>query len=685
MTTSTTTNVAQGDAHVGFQAGVVHGDINFYRIPPNPTPQEQFTYALKYLNARVRDQASELIEKAVAGGYATTNVQFYRLIALLSGRTLRQLAPEELDRLTAIYASLSHLDDRDEWAAGLRVIIRLLKPVRANETELVVKEIDALNQRQREAIYGHLEALLEGAIQDEMWQKAVALAESGRTADSRLERIWTFFHPTPAQPRTLPVRPAEIALRDRVRVGVGATVFSLAAAQLIMLVAAHGALDSILALLAGLVGLAGICVGGADRHYRGTRLRAKEAQIRPPRQWRREAPPGGFARKMDRLFDRYFGRYVPEGTDRAYWLAQTAGIRRNLRDEVVEIYRETHVGADRLAWLVRYLVSDVRRQWERDTLTAYRQRLRPSVRSRFLYFGGLVLVAGGTLWMIPAVVAASPLPGIGWLLLAAAAATPAARASFQIVAERRRVVDEQAERLAKEAARWAAYARWCHRLSNKPSDVQMAAWLECDRKVLVDQALQQYRLRPSQVIAHAFIEAPAPSCKKARYPQGPWRYSRYRLLLFLLTDDGVRQVDVDLDLETATSRITQRLNYRFDAVAAVRIDGIATQQQTFELTLVNGEPITVRVNDADIETLQPDEDATTIAEVSLDATGLSHTLHVLEGVAAEGKEWIKHRRRSADERLHNHDPERTQPKVDDARSAVHGNHRSIESRAQGPT
>ncbi|WP_405105770.1 hypothetical protein OG559_19650 [Micromonospora sp. NBC_01405] len=653
MTTPTATNVAQGDAHVDVQAGVVHGDINFYRLPPNPSPEEQFVFALKYLDARVRDQARTLIEKAIAGGYVTTEVQFYRLIALLSGRTLRQLAPEELDRLTAICANLPHLDDRDEWAAGLKAIIRLLEPVRDAEAELVVKEIDALNQRQRDGIYGHLEALLEGAMQDEMWRKSVALAESQRMEGDRFSRVWKFFHPAPAQPRTLPVQPAAVPLRDWLSASAGAAVFTIAVVQLIVLVAARGTLDPFLGLLVGLIGLAAFCVGGADRYYRRTRLRAKEGQIRPPQQRRQEASPGGFARKVDRLFARYFGRYVPRGTNRTYWLAQTAGIQRHLRDEVVELYREQRIQAARVAWLVRHLVSDVRGQWERDTLTAYRQQLRTPSRTKALHVGGLALLTVGSLWAAPAVVTSAPLSGTGWLLLAAASAVPAVRSSFRIIAERRRVADDQAERNDKDRARWAAYRRWCHKLSDKPSDTEMAAWLEGDRKILVDQAMRQYRVRPSHVIAHAFIEAPGPSCKKARYPQGPWRYARYRLLLFLLTDDGVRQANIDLDFVTATTRTTQRLNYRFDAVAAVRIDGIATQQQTFELTLFNGAPISIRVSEPDNESLQHDEDPTKIAELSLDAAGLSHTLHVLEGVAAEGKEWVKHRHHRADEKLAN--------------------------------
>ncbi|MER7007692.1 hypothetical protein ABT297_32255 [Dactylosporangium sp. NPDC000555] len=121
--------------------------------------------------------------------------------------------------------------------------------------------------------------------------------------------------------------------------------------------------------------------------------------------------------------------------------------------------------------------------------------------------------------------------------------------------------------------------------------------------------------------------------------------------MFLLTDDGVRQVDIDLDFVGGEASLTQRLNYRFDAVAAVRIHGLAQPQQTFELILVNGEPISVRVTESSAETLQPGEDPWTLSAVAVDASGLPHTLNVLEGIAAEGKEWIKHQHRRADDRL----------------------------------
>ncbi|MER5338467.1 hypothetical protein [Micromonospora sp. NPDC002717] len=248
----------------------------------------------------------------------------------------------------------------------------------------------------------------------------------------------------------------------------------------------------------------------------------------------------------------------------------------------------------------------------------------------------LVAIVVGSLRLVPAAVPVAPAGGTASVLLAVVAGVIGTRAWFRVAAERRRVRVDEMEHEQQRAARQDAYERWQKTLSRKPSDAEMAFWLECDRKILVDEAMRHYRLRPSQVIAHAFIEAPATSYKRARFPRGPWRYSRYRLLLFLLTDDGVRQVDIDLDFEAGTWRGTQRLNYRFDAVAAVRIDGVAARHQTFELMLVNGAPIRVRVAESMDEGIQPGEDVQALSQVTLDASGLTHTLTVLEGIAAEG-------------------------------------------------
>jgi hypothetical protein len=434
------------------------------------------------------------------------------------------------------------------------------------------------------------------------------------------------------------------------RATLGSATLLFSVAEIGRLVLEHGGVMPILAYLVAVGGAVAFAMQGADWFYRRHRIRAKEAALiaRPRDQ---SAPHDGFTRRIDRLFDDYFARYVPRDTDRSTWLEGTAGIRQNLRDEVVEIYREQRVKADQVAWLVRHLVAGVRRRWEKETLHTYRMQLRTPawVVARCLI--GLAAVAIACYWTVPAAVRAEAFAGTAYSLLAAVSAGAATLGGFRIYAERRRVRADDVERIEEQSARDDAYARWMGKLSRKPTDAEMATWLECDRRILVDETMRHYRLKASQVIAHAFIEAPGPSTKKARIRRGPWRYSRYQMLLFLLTDDGVRQVDIELDFEEVNSQRTQRLNYRFDTVAAVRIDGPPAQRQTFELTLFNGPPVRVQVTEPVVEDPQAGEDAWTLSQVALDASGLPRTLEIMEGIAAEGKEWIRHRHVRATKRL----------------------------------
>lgn len=378
-----------------------------------------------------------------------------------------------------------------------------------------------------------------------------------------------------------------------------------------------------------------------------------EARFTPPMR-QLDPPENGFAKDAYRFFAQHFGQYTPRGADRSEWLARTAGIRRYLRDELVEIYREQRVDADRIAWLVRHLVSEVRQRWEDGTLLAHRVRLRTPLLTRALYASGwLTLIFMVMFWVLPAAVQTAPLTGTLLTLLATISGVRGTKAWFRIIGERRRVQADTEEHDQELARRYAAYHRWQQKLADKPSDAQMAAWLECDRILLVDETMRHYRLAASQVIAHAFIEAPGRSCKRARVRGGPWRYSRYRLLLFLLTEDGVRQVDIDLDVEKTTANRTQLLNYRFEAIAAARVDEADGQPHTFELTLVNGAPIRMTVRASQSDELQPGEHPWALSQVTRDASGLNHTLHVLKGIAAEGKGWVRHQRKRANDRLPN--------------------------------
>lgn len=163
--------------------------------------------------------------------------------------------------------------------------------------------------------------------------------------------------------------------------------------------------------------------------------------------------------------------------------------------------------------------------------------------------------------------------------------------------------------------------------------------------------LQGYQLKWSDIQAYASLEAHGTNSRKARVKNGPWRYARYRMLVFLLTSDGVRQLTTELDFEQASFGNWERTNYRYAAVAAVQVSVRDDEATEFHLFLVNGTDIHVAVT----ESGRPgaDEDPRVMADAAEDATGLRHTLFVLEGVAAEGRNWWKGSayRRTADNRL----------------------------------
>ena len=113
---------------------------------------------------------------------------------------------------------------------------------------------------------------------------------------------------------------------------------------------------------------------------------------------------------------------------------------------------------------------------------------------------------------------------------------------LRIDLERRRFAADTDESVHRTADAYKEFTRWSDKLRRSPSDTEMAIWLDCDRMVLLAKAIDHYRLARHQVITHAFLEAPGTRAKRARVRNGPMRYSRYSLIVFLLTSDGVRQM-----------------------------------------------------------------------------------------------------------------------------------------------
>lgn len=634
-------NVASDQSFVAVQAGVVHGDVNAYMVPPGATPEQRFEAGVRFLESKAPGRAWEHIRTAVEDGYVNDRARFYWLLALVSGRTRNELSTDEAGLLRSRRTHL-RLDGGNEWANGVEVVHRLLDSAerRGTDVPVLLKELDEVGGSQSRLIQEHLEMFLQGPIRDALWTRAVKQATVEQRDRERESRVWKFFQPAPCPPRERPVRPKPGTSAAWVRALGGAVVLTAAALHVGYVLARTGRL-SLLAVYA--LSLAAGCFGtrdGVEWRVQEERRRAKDAEFTTPPRSRTGVRADGFAKKVDREVDRYFDRYVPEGMDRQLWRERTRGLRNGLRNELVDGFRESRVTVEQITWLIRHRVGDIKTRWANGTLWEHRVELQTPwpVKAKAV-LGVAVLVCGGVWAVTGAMLAGSQGTAVSTALILAGGWF-AVRGWFDLRLEERRYADEKAESERILAKDTAAFARWRKKLADRPTDKEMAAWLDCDRKVLLATALRHYRLSMSDVRAYAFIEAPAPSTGRARVKGGPWRYLRYRLRVFVLTVDGVRQLEAGLDFPTGVSQERQRTNFRYGAVAAVRVRH-ADDERTLELALVDGQRIDVRLIGPEVlEDIQPEERSEEVSAVTLDAAGLRHTLHVLEGIAAEGERWF---------------------------------------------
>jgi hypothetical protein len=318
VSTPTVSNVADGNSHVAIQVGVLHGDID-YQILPGASPEEIFGTGVRYLDARIPEEGRKLIEEAVARGLTTTDeVHFYRLLALLSGRTLSQLDAGELDQLESICRRVDRIDGEGDWSAGLRAVLALLGGTNPGNPDLAVEQIEKLPPHQRDLILDHLSVLRSGPAEDLMWQLSVQRARAAQLSADRTNRVWIFFQPRPAQPRVRPTRPFFVAPIDWLRAILGGGAFLFFVGEVGRLVLKHGGVLPILAYLVAIGGASTFAAQGAGWYYRRQRIRTKDAGM-IGRLHDQSPPHDGFARRVDRLFDDYFGRSC--GHRRGWWLA----------------------------------------------------------------------------------------------------------------------------------------------------------------------------------------------------------------------------------------------------------------------------------------------------------------------------------------------------------------------------
>ncbi len=122
--------------------------------------------------------------------------------------------------------------------------------------------------------------------------------------------------------------------------------------------------------------------------------------------------------------------------------------------------------------------------------------------------------------------------------------------------------------------------------------------------------------------------------------------------MFLLAEDGVRQVRYHLHFLTGTSSQREQISYGYDHIASAHVMQEPNGGQKFTLRLTAGEPIEVRLRKADLapdpgpgseqdSPVAPDTDEGQEDDIAPDAASVTNTLHILEGVAAGGRRWLR--------------------------------------------
>jgi hypothetical protein len=639
-------NQAGYNAQVGVQGQYVtiEGDVKM-TAAPDESPEAKYLAGVANLNSRNPGQARDYIWDAMMGWeignrQVTGEVLFRWLIAMLSGRTVRQFTETEIGQLRHFRSLCTKIGD-DEWAEGVRLIYQLLDSVLRSPGDagrpktsmpLPIGQFEGLGKEQRELLRP-LDLFLSGPRKDEMWRDELEGARAGQRSVERLTRAWMFFHADPIKVILPEPRPELATAADRWRMRASVILFAALTGYLGLELIGQGAVLGLLGCVAGLTG--GIVAAGGDLEFRS---RAESARAYQAAVHTDDERGNDLNKRIGRLFEKYFEKYEPVEASRRLWEDATADARRFYRDEITAICLANGYSADQVAWLIRHEVRQMNQRWRAGSSQFPRQRRVPRQGAATARRAGLATLVLG--FVLAVLTAPSHLLGFTVVLLSAIWEW---RCWLRVSLKRADNGEHNRQEEIDEA-----YRRWSTRLEDRPKDAQMAEWLEEDRTVLLGMALDHFHLSRSRMVAHGFIEKPAPGARRAQINGGLPRYQRYQIWMFLLAEGGVHQLRASLDFLTGTLVEREQISYGYTSIAAIRRLRRSGGVSTYELSLTAGEPIRVRAQETDLRLVTQDEDAdpaveneSATEETAPDAASVTNTLRLLQGVVVGGMNWLR--------------------------------------------
>lgn len=510
-------------------------------------------------------------------------------------------------------------------------------------------------------------------------------------ADRRDERVWKFFHPEPTEPVRLEPPPMPSRSLPVLKLVAG-TVLGAAGFWLSLPALALDPQSVGIGLAITLAGVTALTHYGLRRRLALDRLKMRATRFSRPqvdgRLWR---PQTFWEKSFAYVVRGAFNRAAPvDKEERESWKRETAGFELNLTKELVETYEDL---VDRRPSKVRWL-ADWHAKQLAEQRAAYSEEFpdEPLVHWRVhlgIAVGALLTVAGAvlcwrTLWQQGGLLEYALVPAL---------IAFGVRVGCDQGCELRRGSNARAETLTMIEQRYSdehrAYREWCHVLSDRPSDIEIARWLDYDKRFLRAKAMELYQVNNADVISHLALTGPAPDSWKFREPGGPNRYTKYLVQIFLLTAGGIRLCEFHLYAETGEWEEIERRSFRYESVASVHVDsrqmvkrngarstGI---QSIFTIALVNSQSIEVPLDTItgfddpgqfDLDQFDPDrfdagqydpdqsdpgqfgagregqptaEGSDELLARALDSSGVSGALRMMEAITADGKDWLESR------------------------------------------
>jgi hypothetical protein len=671
----TATNIASGQASVNQQVGfiglqVVHEAPNYQSA--GDSPQELFRLARAYLDGGAFTEAADRISEVMARGYCTAQVAYYWALAVLRGRPFEHLENEDYSKLHRAFAERSR-HPMDEWTRALHVVEQLVQclvsQVRDGELDTVRFDevLDAYHRlptARREEIDRHLGTMLPGAMQDRRDAELAEVIKARRMDNGRQRRVPLFFEPDPAEPHPVPPRPRETTGRQYLMAVGGIVLIVLGD-----LAAARAAATS--NLLVSILGVA-LCLGGAAGavplalrwRYLALRRAARQREAAgvpsaapPPDPAMSTARPE-FVTELDQILHRRFAAAFADPTD-ASAIGVAAARKGLLRTDILDHYPPPPQ-ANQLDWLVRWHADRAAQAW-RSTAPMPPALPRPA---QLAQLGMSVLAwAGGVAALLATAHHSRLLAVTGTILMLLGLRMAAAGAPVHH--EWRRVREDGAALEMRYRQEQNAYRQELIRLMDRPDDREMARWLDYDKDYIRTRTMKHYTLKSTDVISYFILTEAWPGCVQARVTGGPQRYAVYRVRLFLLTDNGIREIELALDFASGAENSEGRRVFRYDAIASVlttprtvrrhgrrqiaSIEGGGPADRPprpilrhdLRVTLLNGHNINIKTDYDPLLAEEQREDPAALHQLMEDTTGANNALLILESVAAEGRDWIR--------------------------------------------